>query len=83
MREWKLASAFKRLLIYILIFRKSPLAAKEYCVAMELRTYRFCLAARVLSATHGSYFAAVFLFENGIGIEAALLALASRGPVAR
>lgn len=49
-----------------------------YGVWMKLRTYQFCLVARELAAIHGSYFAAVFLFENGIAIEADLAILASR-----
>lgn len=39
------------------------------------------LPARALAATHGSYFASVLLGENGIGIEAALAALAPRPTV--
>lgn len=42
---------------------------------MDIRLYKLCLVAQSLRDMHGVYYAACFLFENGVDIEFALTTL--------
>ena len=47
---------------------------------MDIRLQRLCLVAQSLRDMHGVYYAACFLFDNGVDIELALAALLRRRP---
>jgi hypothetical protein len=47
---------------------------------MDIRLHRLCLVAQSLREMHGVYYAACFLFDNGVDIELALSALLRRRP---
>lgn len=48
---------------------------------MDIRTQQLCSVAVSLRETHGVFFAAAFLFDNGIDLELALSALARGRPI--
>ena len=47
---------------------------------MDFRLYQLCLVAQSLRDMHGVYYAASFLFDNGVAIEHALAALVRTRP---
>ncbi|WP_377705281.1 hypothetical protein [Pseudoduganella sp. UC29_71] len=47
---------------------------------MDIRLHRLCLVAQSLRDMHGVYYAACFLFGNGVDIELALAALVHKRP---
>lgn len=48
---------------------------------MDIRTYQLCLVAQEFVSTHGRFYAAAFLAENGIRIEIAKWVLTSPSSV--
>jgi hypothetical protein len=44
---------------------------------MDIRTAQLCMVGRQLKRTHGVFFAAAFLCENGVSLEEALQVLLS------